>query len=180
MPLFWIVHRVNGEAASLHQGSEDAGAVADDEGSEGVAEAALSGFMGVSEHPYKAMELPNLDVIVLDILARVLTRGHVVRRFEIMAIHDIASRAHHECSIVRHNGRPAIPLNCKIERPFADCVNRTPVIRGAVYTGIKKRKPRQPGRPAGLPHLRGGQALLKSNGLTSSFEIVPPIWPVGA
>ena len=52
------------------------------------------------------MELPNLYVIVLDILARVLKRSHVVRRFEVMAIHNIASRAHYECSIAHHDGRP--------------------------------------------------------------------------
>ena len=55
------------------------------------------------------MELPNLYVMVLDILARVLKRSRIVRRFEIMAVHDIASRAHHECSIAHHDGnRPRV------------------------------------------------------------------------
>ena len=74
--------------------------------------AVLGGFVGMSEQPYTAMQLPNLYVITLDILARVLKRGHVVRRFEIMATHDIASRAHHECSIAHHDSlspRPRIP-----------------------------------------------------------------------
>ena len=50
------------------------------------------------------MELPNLYVIVLDILARVLKRSRVVGRFKIMATHNIASRTHHECSITHHEG----------------------------------------------------------------------------
>ena len=72
--------------------------------SEALLVRALGGLVGMSEQPYSAVELPNLYVMVLDILARVFERSGVVRRFEIMALHDMASRAHHECSITHHDG----------------------------------------------------------------------------
>ena len=72
------------------------------------------------------MKLPNLYVMVLDILARVFERSRIVRRYEIMASHNLASRAQRKCSIVCHDGGFHCP--CKIERPFAHYVNLTTVI----------------------------------------------------
>jgi hypothetical protein len=56
----------------------------------------LSRFVGVSEQPYSAMELPNLYVMVLDILARVFERSRIVHRYEFMAFHHLAGRAQRE------------------------------------------------------------------------------------
>ena len=67
-----------------------------------------SGFVGVSEQPYAAMEMPNLYVMILDILTRVFECSRVVRRYEIMASHDFASQTQRKCSIVRHDGRPRV------------------------------------------------------------------------
>ena len=39
----------------------------------------LSDFVGVSEQPYSSMELPNLHVMVIDILERVFERSRIIR-----------------------------------------------------------------------------------------------------
>jgi len=95
--------------------------------SRSTAGAVLSGFVGVSEKTYSAMELPNFYVMILDVLARVLERSRIVRRYEIMASHNLASRAQRKCSIVRH-GAHLFPLPQQIERPFVRRVNLTTVI----------------------------------------------------
>ena len=62
----------------------------------------------MSEHPDSPVKLPNLNVEVFDKLARMLQRGGVIGRDEVIAPNDLASRSYYERSVV-HNARP-IPV----------------------------------------------------------------------
>jgi hypothetical protein len=74
------------------------------------------------------MKLPNLYVMILDILARVLERSHVIHRREIITSHDLASRAEQKCSIRHHDSRPAFDRRPQqIKRPHDRGANLTTV-----------------------------------------------------
>ena len=100
--ILWITRRAGAERAMLQPPNRYAALTLG---------AVLSGFVGVSEHPYNAMKLPNLYVMVLDILARVFERSRIARRYEIMASYNLASRAQRKCSIVHHD-RPSPRFHC--------------------------------------------------------------------
>ena len=60
------------------------------------------------EHPDSPVKLPNLNVELLDKLARMLERGGVIGRDEVIAPNDLAPRSYYERSVV-HHARP-IPV----------------------------------------------------------------------
>ena len=60
------------------------------------------------EHPDPPVKLPNLNVVLFEKLARVIQRGGVIGRDEVIAPNDLASRSYYERSVV-HNARP-IPV----------------------------------------------------------------------
>jgi hypothetical protein len=85
----------------------------------------------VPQYTDSTMELANLDVILLDVLARVLHRRGVIRTRKIITSDNLTCRSQDECAIAEHEPTPMLYLKSRLTASMHQFDNRRRNLNGS-------------------------------------------------